>query len=196
VCHSDILRKAMVEMVLFLWDAALLGYNFIMLINSLLPDFSLSETSGRIHRLVDYHDQLVVLNFWSAECPWSERADAHLLAVTKRLAGQVMVLPVASNLNETVEMINQAIHLRGIDFVLQDVGCKLADVYGAQTTPHAFVIDGAGVLRYQGAVDDVTFRKRNPERFYVEEALLALADDRLPAVQETNPYGCSIVRHI
>jgi peroxiredoxin len=186
----------MVELVPFLWNEILLDYNFLMLINSLSPDFSLSETSGHIHRLADYRGHLVVLNFWSAECPWSERADIHLRAVKNRLAEQIVILPIASNLNETAEIITQAIQQRGIDFVLLDVVCKLADAYAAQTTPHAFVIDGAGVLRYQGAVDDGTLRKRNPERFYVEEALLALAEGRLPTVQETNPYGCTIVRHI
>lgn len=93
-------------------------------------------------------------------------------------------------------MIIPAMAERGIDFVLQDLDCKVANDYAAQTTPHAFVIDAGGVLRYQGAVDDVTFRKRNPERFYVADALLALLDGRLPDVQETPAYGCSIIRHI
>jgi peroxiredoxin len=183
-------------MTIFPGGWTLLGYNFLMLINSSAPDFSLSETSGSIHRLGDYPGRIVVVNFWSAECPWSERADAHLLELTKRLAGQAVLLPVASNLNETAGMITRAARARGLDFVLQDRDCSLADTYAAQTTPHVFVIDGAGVLRYQGAVDDVTFRKRNPQRFYIAEALSAIADGRLPEVQETPPYGCAIVRHI
>jgi peroxiredoxin len=167
-----------------------------MPINTLAPDFSLSDTSGRYHTLLDYRGQIVVVNFWSAECPWSERADAHLLQVVRHMAGRVVVLPISSNLNETDELTREAIQSRGLDFVLQDENCAVADAYAAQTTPHVFVIDGTGVVRYQGAVDDVTFRKRNPERFYVMEALSALDDGHLPDVQETQPYGCTIVRFV
>ena len=165
-----------------------------MHINTLVPDFALPDLSGNIHHLDDYRGKIVIVNFCSAECPWSERADKNLMEISNRFSGQVVVLPVASNLNETDEMINEAIHQRDISFVLRDVGCGLADLWQAQTTPHAFVIDQSGILRYRGAIDDVTFRKRTPERFYVVEAVAALMSGRLPEVQETSAYGCAIVR--
>lgn len=180
-----------------------------MLINTSAPDFSLPSTSSpnngllyppkslsRSKSLSEYLGYIVVVNFWSAECPWSERADKHLLAILNRYPDKVVILPIASNLNETSDSIAEAIRQRGLDFVLLDNGCELADTWGAQTTPHAFVIDQSGILRYQGAIDDVTFRQRNAERFYVEQAVLALLDGRLPDVQETQPYGCTIVRDI
>ncbi len=180
-----------------------------MLINTPAPDFSLPITSSPINGLLDrpeslsrskslseYLGTIVVVNFWSAECPWSERADKHLLALLNQFPGKVVILPIASNLNESSELIAQAIHQRGLDFVLADNGCALADAWDAQTTPHAYVIDQSGILRYQGAIDDVTFRQRSAERFYVEEAVLALLDGHLPDVQETQPYGCTIVRDI
>ena len=142
----------------------------------------------------DYLVQIVIVNFWSAECPWSERADKSLSAIRSRLPEQVVILPIASNGNESDEMINEAIHQRGIRFVLRDTGCGLADLWQAQTTPHAFVIDPSGVLRYRGAVDDVSFRKKDPTRFYVEEAVETLMKGRLPEPQEAPPYGCAIVR--
>jgi len=138
---------------------------------------------------------LVVVNFWSAECPWSERADQHLVSIASQFAGKVCILPVASNQNESRELINRVMQQRKLELVLLDRGGFLADAWGAQTTPHAFVIDAAGSLRYQGAVDDVTFRKRNPERFYVEEAVRALLAGELPEIAKTQPYGCTIVRH-
>ncbi|MCX6066972.1 MAG: hypothetical protein NT121_14655, partial [Chloroflexi bacterium] len=98
--------------------------------------------------------------FWSAECPWSARADQALLAILNQRPDQVALLPIASNENESAALINEAIRQRGLRFVLRDSGCGLADLWQAQTTPHAFVIDPSGLLRYQGAVDDVTFRKR------------------------------------
>jgi peroxiredoxin len=167
-----------------------------MQINSLVPDFSLPDTSGQRHRLRDYRGRVVVLNFWSADCPWSERADSHLAALMEEHSGRAALLTVACNLNETEEMIRAAMQQRGLPFVIKDKSCALADSFEAQTTPHAFVIDQKGLLRYQGAVDDVTFRKRTAERFYVREALEAMLEGRLPAVQESAPYGCTIVREV
>ena len=162
--------------------------------NQPVPDFSLPDQNGQLHRLSEYRGKLVIVNFWSAECPWSERADKNLAALRDRFPGQVVVLPIASNANESDEMVNEAIRQRGIGFVLQDAGCKLADLWQALTTPHAFVIDKSGILRYRGAVDDVTFRNRTPAQFYVEEAVKSLMNGQLPGIQETTPYGCAIVR--
>ncbi len=173
-----------------------IGYNSGMLINVAVPEFSLSDTNAQIHSLVDYLGRVVVLNFWSAECPWSERADRSLAALQVHYSGRVAILPVASNLNESGAMIQTALDQRSLAFALRDEACALADLFGAQTTPHAFVIDQNGILRYQGAVDDVTFRKRTAERFYVQEALLAVLDGHYPQVQETPAYGCAIVREV
>jgi peroxiredoxin len=163
-------------------------------LNQPVPDFSLPDQNHQIHRLSDSRGKIVIVHFWSAECPWSESADQHLLGLSQRYPAQVAVWPIASNVKESDEAISEAIHQRKIDFVLRDTGCGLADLWQAQTTPHAFVIDPAGILRYRGAVDDVTFRKRIAGRFYIEEAVNALLAGRLPEIQETPPYGCTIVR--
>jgi peroxiredoxin len=165
-----------------------------MLINEPAPDFALPDQDGRIHRLSEYRGKIVVVNFWSAECPWSERADQSLMSLSGRVLGQVVVLSIASNQNESDEMINEVCCQRGIPLVLRDAGSTVANEWQAQTTPHAFVVDSNGILRYRGPVDDVTFRKRTPERFYVDEAVEALVSGRIPELQETPPYGCVIVR--
>jgi peroxiredoxin len=165
-------------------------------INAPVPDFALPDLHGNIHRLSDYRSKIVIVNFWSAECPWSQRADENLAAACSLFPEQVVILPIASNANESDEMINEAIQSRGIRFVLRDEGCGLADFWQAQTTPHVFVIDQSGILRYRGAVDDVTFRQRSPKHSYLETALAALLAGRLPDPQEVLPYGCTIVRSI
>jgi peroxiredoxin len=167
-----------------------------MEINLSVPDFTLNDQHDTAHSLNDFRGRIVIVNFWSAECPWSERADAHLLAVARQFPDEIVLLSIASNLNETSGMISQASEQRGLDLVLIDAHCDLADAWGAQTTPHAFVIDPSGSLRYQGAVDDITFRKRNPEHFYVEDAVKAILDGKMPEIQTTRPYGCTIVRTI
>jgi hypothetical protein len=69
-------------------------------------------------------------------------------------------------------------------------------MYGAQTTPHIFVLDPAGILRYQGAFDDKTFRKRQPKVSYTLNAVNALLKGNNPDPAETPPYGCTVVYNI
>jgi hypothetical protein len=77
-----------------------------------------------------------------------------------------------------------------------DAQGQVADLYGAITTPHVFILDREGILRYQGAVDNITFRKREATHFFLQEAVEALLAGRLPQPAETPAYGCTIVREI
>jgi hypothetical protein len=108
----------------------------------------------------------------------------------------VQLLSIAANRNETARMVEEAARVRRLPMVLLDEEQVVADLYEAVTTPHAFVVDREGTLRYRGAIDDVTFRQRKATRFYLEEAVEALLDNRVPELQETPAYGCTIVREI
>jgi len=159
------------------------------------PDFTLLDLQGRPHRLSAQRGVITILNFWSAECPWSERAD-HLLAEWLGAWGERTARwTIASNANEPVEMLAQAAAERGLGILLHDARQEVADLYRAQTTPHVFVIDEQGILRYQGAVDDVTFRQRTPTRYYLHDAVEALLAGRLPDPAEAPAYGCTVVRY-
>jgi hypothetical protein len=79
---------------------------------------------------------------------------------------------------------------------LLDADGRVADLYSAITTPHVFILDREGILRYQGAVDNITFRKREATHFFLQEAVEALLAERLPEPAETPAYGCAIVREI
>jgi peroxiredoxin len=153
------------------------------------PDFELVDLDGQRVALSDYRGRPVLINIWSAECPWAERADR---ALAGRL-GQVALLTIAPNENEPSGLLRQAAAERGLAPVLPDPGQRVARLYGAQTTPHYFLVDPGGRLAYQGALDDVTFRRRVPTRSYVLEAIAALESGRPVEVQETPGYGCAIV---
>jgi peroxiredoxin len=159
------------------------------------PPFILPDLNGQIHALEDYLGQVVVLNFWSAECPHAARADALLTAYLQTWGQRVSLLTIASNLNETSEQIAQAASKRGLPLVLQDRGGVVADMYVALTTPHLFVIDERGILRYQGALDDVTFRRRTPTQEYLYQAVKSVLTGASPQQAVTPAYGCSIVRY-
>jgi peroxiredoxin len=160
------------------------------------PDFTLPDLEGVSHSLRNYRGRIVIVNFWSAECPWSERADSQFKQWLGGWGERVVLLTVASNANEPPEQVATVARQRGLAPVLLDSNCGVADAWSAQTTPHAFVVDGEGLLRYQGAVDDVTFRQRKPKRFYIKEAVDALLAGRLPEITSAPVYGCTIVRQV
>ena len=93
-------------------------------------------------------------------------------------------------------MVREAAEARGVPQVLIDSEHIVADLYGALTTPHVFVLDREGILRYRGAVDDITFRHREATRFFLLDAVQALLDRQLPPLREAPAYGCTIVREI
>jgi len=165
-------------------------------INQRAPDFELPDLEGRLHRLTAYRGKIVIINFWSCECPHSERTDEAILAMFVQWRDDVVMLSVAANRNENVEALKTAADARCLPTVLIDSLCFVADLYEAQTTPHVYVIDRAGMLRYRGAVDDRTFRKKIPTRFFLDEAVGSLLEGRLPTLTEAPAYGCTIVREV
>ena len=167
-----------------------------MNLNESVPDFELPDLDGKLHRLSDYRGKIVIVNFWSCECPHSERTDRALMAMSVQWAENVAMLSIASNRSESIQSMEEAANARRLPIVLMDADHFVADLYEAQTTPHVFVIDRDRVLRYRGAVDDVTFRQRKATRFFLDEAVETLLEGYLPALSETPAYGCAIVREI
>lgn len=167
-----------------------------MQINQPAPDFELPDLRGKLHRLADQRGRVVIVNFWSCECPHSERTDRSTLACLVQWGAEVTMFSIAANRNESVQEVEEAARKRSLPIVLLDAERVVTDRYEAVATPHVFVVDREGILRYRGAVDDVTFRQRKATRFFLEEAVESLLDRRLPAISETPAYGCAIVREI
>jgi len=158
-------------------------------------EFNLHDLAGSAHRLSDFRGQITILNFWSAECPWSARADQELIPALAHWKDKAALVTVACNANEPLDLIKRTAAERNLPFVLHDPHQEAANLYGAVTSPHFFVLDAMGILRYQGALDDITFREREPSRHFLVEAVEALIKGRDPDPSVTPPYGCIIVRY-
>ncbi|MBL8050466.1 MAG: redoxin domain-containing protein [Anaerolineales bacterium] len=167
-----------------------------MNINQPIPNFLLPDIKGNIHQIEQYRGKIVIINFWSCECPHSERTDKAILSMFVQWRDEVELITIASNRNETVEEIKNVSEARHIPNVWLDAKCEIANLFEAVTTPHVFVIDRDGILRYRGAVDDVKFRQKTPTRFFLDEAIESLLVGQLPTIQESPAYGCAIVREI
>jgi len=172
------------------------SYNACVRINDTAPDFELPDLNGGLHKLSEYRGQVVILNFWSCECPHVERTDELIRNWCEKKWGRyVSLLRVASNASESTAALKEAAARKQIPLLLLDRQGFVAGLYAAQTTPHVFVINDTGRLRYRGAVDDTSFARREPTRFYLEEAVDAVLSGKAPAVSDTEPYGCAIIRH-
>lgn len=159
------------------------------------PEFTLPDLEGKPRSLKDFRNRIVIINFWSAECPWSQRCDGELHSLLEEWGEQVTLLTVSSNANESIEMLEHVATERELPIVLNDSDQTVADLYRAQTTPHLFVLDRDGLLRYQGAFDDITFRQSEATERYLPAAVEALLAGMKPEIAQTIPYGCVLVRH-
>jgi peroxiredoxin len=166
------------------------------LINRFAPDFSLPSVNAQRTVLTDLRGSIVVLTFWSADCAWSKRADVMLVyRMVPWEAKGVRVLGIASNTSESETQIRLEVENRGVKYpVLLDVDQTVANAYKARTTPHFFVIDRRGTVRYAGAPDDATFTQVRPHVLYLDKAVNALLENRAPEPAVTTPYGSDIVR--
>jgi thioredoxin-related protein len=165
-----------------------------MKISTALPQITLKDIHGRDWTSTSALGKILILNFWSAECPLSKSIDEQLLSQLNTWEDRVTYAVVAANTNETLEQLQTAAQFRRIPQVLLDEKQALANQLGAQTTPHFFVFDGEGLLRYQGGFDDTSFRQRTATRLPLVEAVNALLAGREVEISESQPFGCTIVR--
>lgn len=149
------------------------------------------DERGQRQRLADHRGKAVVFVVWSASCRSSEAYGARLQALARHAASQgAVVLGVAPHAGDDAAAVREAKERQGLPFpVLLDPGGRLAGLLGASVTPTACVVDGQGVLRYRGAIDDDPTGARGDATPFLREALDAVLAGRAPARPETRPAG-------
>lgn len=160
------------------------------------PDFALKDQDGKEHKLSDLKGKIVVLEWTEPGCPFVVRhyeADT-MTNLAKSVGDDVVWLAVDSSHFAKADEVNQWREKEGVAYpVLLDTDGKVGQVYQAKTTPHMFVVDKEGVLRYSGAIDDnPRGDKKEGVTNYVDAAVGALKEGKDVATPETKPYGCSV----
>jgi len=169
------------------------------------PDFTLSDLNGKPVRLSSFRGKIVVLEWFNPGCPFvraSHTAGSLVKAAEKQAAQGVVWLGINSGA--------PCKHGHGIDtsregaqrFALQhpiliDENGSVGRVYGAERTPHMYVIDQQGMLRYAGAIDnspDGEGKSPEGDRLidFVDSAIQDLNSGRPVRTPKTAPYGCSV----
>jgi thioredoxin-related protein len=80
-----------------------------------------------------------------------------------------------------------------MDYVI-DKDSKLADAFGAKTTPHVFMLNAEMELVYAGSIDNTWDTKREEDIPYLKNAMEQLLSGGGIQEAQTAPRGCSIKR--
>ena len=169
------------------------------------PAFTLTDTAGKTVQLADYHGKYVVLEWTNPECPFVRKhyTSGNMQDLQKEWGARDVVWLSINSTNtgsyefKTPAQMAQWMHSQGAaqKATLIDGTSATARSYAARATPHMFVIDPAGTVLYNGAIDDR--RTSNPAdakaaRNYVRAALTEATAGKPVTVASTSPYGCSI----
>ncbi len=79
-------------------------------------------------------------------------------------------------------------------YYVLDEDSRIANTFGGQTTPHAFLFDGDFRLAYKGVIDDSYKSASEVKKAYLKDAISDLGKGEKVSLAETKPVGCSIKR--
>ena len=100
----------------------------------------------------------------------------------------------ADNFEAMVAHDNEMNYTKQGIFYLLDKASMLADAFQAKVTPHVYLFDGDGLLRYKGAIDDNYKSAKDVKAPYLMNAMESLLNGEEVDVKETDATGCSIKR--
>jgi peroxiredoxin len=169
-------------------------------IGARIEDFTLRDSGGREHRLSDWKDRrLVVVVFVGTQCPLAKLYGPRLAELSRVYGPRgVAFVGIDSNETDSLSALRRYARLHSIPFpLLPDPGAAVADLFGAERTPEAFVLDQERVIRYRGRIDDqndVPAHRPAARHHDLADALDDLLGGRPVRVARTEAAGCIIGR--
>jgi len=172
-----------------------------------VPDFNLLNSYGEEVKLSEFRGQTVILEWTNHGCPFvAKHYKTNNMQNTQTAAKEANVvwLSIISSAPGTQGFVtnedaNELTKSRNAlpSHVLKDPEGLVGKAYGAKTTPHMYLIDKAGVLKYQGAIDDAggrgfMFKDLSEAKNYIISALIELNKGTEITDPVTKPYGCSV----
>jgi len=174
-------------------------------VNQQAPNFTLTAADGETHRLSDFEGKYVVLEWLNYGCPFVQKhyesgnmqqlqksyteKDVVWLSIVSSAEGKQGYYPP----NEMLEQKKK--HDGEMTAILMDTSGEVGRAYGAQVTPHMYVISPEGQLIYKGGIDDKpTTDTADIEGAtnYVQLALDQAMSGEEVKVQTARPYGCTV----
>jgi peroxiredoxin len=165
------------------------------------PDFSLPGVDGQTYALdaLLKTSQAVAVIFSCNHCPYVRAWEGRMKDIQRDYRAKGVRL-VAIGSNDAVKYpdddfshMKQRAEQEGFNFLyLRDESQAVARAYGGTHTPHVFLLDREGVLRYRGAIDDNYDDPPAVQHPYLRDALDALLSGQTPEPAVSQAVGCTI----
>ena len=171
------------------------------------PNFMLSNSYGEEISLNSFKGKKVILEWTNHGCPFVAKhyktgnmqasqnfaleEDVIWLSIISSAPGtQGYVSPEEANILNSTRNASPS-------HVLLDPTGSVGKMFDAKTTPHMYIIDEKGLMKYQGAIDDAggrgfMFKDLLKAKNYVLEGINELKAGKAVSSPITKPYGCSI----
>ena len=163
------------------------------------PAFSLvNAVDGQTVTMTPEDGNIKVVVFTCNSCPFAKAFEPRIIELANKFAQNGVKL-YAVNPNdetkyeeETLANMKARAEDRNYRFpYLKDADSRIAHAYGARVTPHVFVVDGKGIVRYRGYVDD-SAKPAERKTTGLSDAVGALTNGRDVTNAETRAFGCTI----
>lgn len=174
-------------------------------VGSPAPDFNAVDSQGQSHSLSQYRGKYVVLEWHNQGCPYTRKhyVSGNMQALQKEWTAKGVawftVISSAPGEQGHVTDAQENAYLAQVyadpTAVLMDSNGKLGRLYDAKTTPEMYVIDPAGKLIYEGAIDNRPTSDVDDIRGadnYVTDALQEAMAGKSISTAYTRPYGCAV----
>jgi peroxiredoxin len=169
------------------------------------PSFVAVDSKGKQHKLEELKGKVVVLEWTNHECPYVQKhyksSNMQNLQKQAKQAGVVWLSVISSAPGEQGHVdgakADELVASRNASptAVLLDPQGTIGRSYDARTTPHMYVIDAKGILRYAGGIDSIPSAKladiEKADPFF-KTAMEAVVKGENVAQAVTRPYGCGV----
>ena len=163
------------------------------------PTFELPGAAGGSHSLADAEGAPATVVVWTCNhCPYALAWHDRIVDAARDYAARGVRF-VAINSNDpdrypadSYEAMRDRVAREEWPFpYLHDESQEVARAWGAEVTPHVFVLDSEHRLRYQGAPDP-DYQEPAHNASWLREAIDAVLAGEELAHPETDPVGCSV----
>jgi peroxiredoxin len=165
------------------------------------PDFSATGAKGEKVTLADLKGKIVVLEWTNPGCPFVGKhysgKNMQKLQTEAASKGVVWItIDSASDVGDAKTMAD-GIEAKGGKpaHVIADGKGTIGKAFDAKVTPHMFIIDKEGMLKYDGAMDSkATTEVADLETAdkYFADALVAVIAGKDVKHAKNKPYGCGV----
>jgi peroxiredoxin len=170
-------------------------------IGNYAPDFELPGTDSAVHHLARYLEQhhAIAVVFMCNHCPYVKLYLDRLKQLQQDVKAQGVAF-IGINPNDdrafpedSYEKMKTFAAENQLNFLyLRDMTQDVASAFGAQKTPHVFLLNRQGVLCYQGAIDDNAQSPNAVTKHYLRDAIANLLNGQPISPESTPPVGCSV----